>query len=288
MTDDTPPHSTTPPTKQPQPQQAAHRSGVAQRLLALLAAFDADHRELTLTALARRAELPAATAHRLIGQLTAWGALEQAESGAYRIGLRLWEVATLAPRSSGLRRAALPFMEDLYETTHENVQLAVRDGVDTLYIELFSGRSAVIVRTTVGSRWPLHATGVGLCLLAHADPALQEQVCAAPLTRFTRYTITDPARLRAVLAQVRRADAAVSDRQITEDAVSVAAPIRDAAGQVVAALSLVVPATANTAALVPVVRMAARGASRALGFATGAAVPPPDFHPVEDTLAPED
>jgi DNA-binding IclR family transcriptional regulator len=248
---------------------AASRPGVAQRLLALLAAFDADHRELTLTALARRADLPAATAHRLIGQLTAWGALEQSESGAYRIGLRLWEVATLAPRSSGLRRAALPFMEDLYETTHENVQLAVRDGLDTLYVELISGRSAVVVRTTVGSRWPLHATGVGLVLLAFAEPAVQERVFSAPLGRFTRYTITDPARLRATLAEVRRADAAVSDRQITDDAVSVAAPIRDAAGNVVAALSLVVPATANAAALVPAVRMAARGSSRALGYLGG-------------------
>jgi len=248
----------------------APRPGVAQRLLALLAAFDAEHRELTLTALARRAGLPAATAHRLVGQLTAWGALEQAESGGgYRIGLRLWEVATLAPRSSGLRRTALPFMEDLYETTHENVQLAVRDGCDTLYIELISGRSAVIVRTTVGSRWPLHATGVGLVLLAHAEPAVQDRVCAAPLARFTRHTITDPARLRAVLAEVRRADAAVSDRQITEDAVSVAAPIRDAGGRVVAALSLVVPATANPATLIPAVRMAARGTSRALGHPGG-------------------
>jgi DNA-binding IclR family transcriptional regulator len=256
---------------------APPRPGVAQRLLALLAAFDAEHRELTLTALARRAGLPAATAHRLIGQLTAWGALEQAESGGYRIGLRLWELGTLAPRSAGLRRAALPFMEDLYETTHENVQLAVRDGYDTLYIELISGRSAVIVRTTVGSRWPLHATGVGLCLLAHAEPAVQERVCAAPLARFTRYTITDPVRLRAALAEVRRADAAVSERQITEDAVSVAAPVRDADGRVVAALSLVVPAGAHPAALIPAVRMAARGASRSLGYAP--------FHPVEGPLA---
>ena len=264
------------------PGAAASRTGVAQRLLALLAAFDAEHRELTLTALARRADLPAATAHRLIGQLTAWGALEQAESGAYRIGLRLWEVATLAPRSSGLRRAALPFMEDLYETTHENVQLAVRDGLDTLYVELISGRSAVVVRTTVGSRWPLHATGVGLVLLAHADQGIQERVFAAPLERFTRHTITDPARLRAKLAEVRRADAAVSDRQITDDAVSVAAPIRDAAGHVVAALSLVVPAGANAAALVPAVRMAARGSSRALGY-LGAATPPASSAPSSST-----
>lgn len=263
------------------------RTGVAERLLALLAAFDADHRELSLAALARRAALPVATTHRLVGRLTAWGALEQAESGGYRIGLRLWEVATLAPRSSGLRRAALPFMEDLYETTHENVQLAVRDGFDTLYIELISGRSAVVVRTSVGSRWPLHATGVGLVLLAYADPQVQEQVCAAPLARFTGHTITDPARLRATLAEVRRADAAVSDRQITEDAVSVAAPIRDASGTVVAALSLVVPATANPVPLMPAVRMAARGSSRALGYAPGdsAAARTSVFHPVEGPLA---
>jgi DNA-binding IclR family transcriptional regulator len=123
---------------------AAHRTGVAQRLLAVLAAFDAEHRELSLTALARRAGLPPATAHRLIGQLTAWGALEQSESGGYRIGLRLWEVATLAPRSSGLRRAALPFMEDLYETTHENVQLAVRDGHDTLYMPAAANLAALV------------------------------------------------------------------------------------------------------------------------------------------------
>ena len=264
---------------------AAPRPGVAQRLLALLAAFDAEHRELTLTTLARRADLPPATAHRLVGQLTAWGALEQAESGGYRIGLRLWEVATLAPRSAGLRNAALPFMEDLYETTHENVQLAVRDGYDTLYIELISGRSAVIVRTTVGSRWPLHATGVGLVLLAHAEPAVQERVCSAPLGRFTPYTLTDPARLRAALAEVRRADAAVSDRQITDDAVSVAAPIRDASGRVVAALSLVVPATAHAAALIPAVRMAARGTSRALGHPGGPTPPAAPFHPVEGPLA---
>lgn len=270
------------------PRAPEPRPGVAERLLAVLAAFDAEHRELSLTALARRAGLPAATAHRLVGRLTEWGALEQSENGSYRIGLRLWEVATLAPRSAGLRRAALPFMEDLYETTHENVQLAVRDGYDTLYIELISGRSAVIVRTTVGSRWPLHATGVGLVLLANAEPAVQERVCAAPLARFTAHTIGDPARLRAVLAEVRRADAAVSERQITDDAVSVAAPIRDAGGRVVAALSLVVPATTPAAALVPVVRMAARGASRALGHGALPPANPPRpraFHPVEDGLA---
>lgn len=250
---------------------AAHRDPVADRLLRILEAFDEHHRELTLSAIAHRTALPLATAHRMVHRLAEWGALERGDGGAYHIGLRLWEVATLAPRSLGLRQAALPFMEDLYETTHENVQLAVLDGVDTLYIELISGRSAVVVRTRIGSRWPLHATGVGLVLLAHSDPDLQERVCAAPLRRFTEYTITDPARLRAVLAEVRRTGGATSDRQITDDAVSVAAPVRGADGHVAAAVSLVVPfADGNAHRLMPAVRLAARGISHALGW-SGAA-----------------
>ncbi|HEU5332051.1 MAG TPA: IclR family transcriptional regulator [Actinocrinis sp.] len=249
----------------------AQRDPVADRLLRILEAFDERHRELTLSAIAHRAGLPLATAHRMVHRLAAWGALERGDGGAYHIGLRLWEVATLAPRSLGLRQAALPFMEDLYETTHENVQLAVLDGVDTLYIELISGRSAVLVRTRIGSRWPLHATGVGLVLLAHSDPDLQERVCTAPLQRFTEYTITEPARLRAVLAEIRRTGGAMSDRQITDDAVSVAAPVRGADGRVAAAVSLVVPfADGNAHMLMPAVRLAARGISHALGW-SGAA-----------------
>lgn len=245
----------------------APRTPVAERLLEILSIFDQGHKELTLTAIAQRAELPMATAHRLVRRLAEWGALERGEDGAYRIGLRLWEVAILAPRGLGLRQAALPFMEDLYETTHENVQLAVLDGTETLYIELISGRSAVVVRTRIGARWPLHATGVGLVLLAHSDPDLQERVCEAPLQRFTDYTICDPATLRSVLADVRRTGAALSERQITDDAVSVAAPVRGVGGRVVAAVSLVVPyADGNAHTLVPAVRLAGRGISRALGW----------------------
>jgi DNA-binding IclR family transcriptional regulator len=245
----------------------APRTPVAERLLEILSIFDQGHKELTLTAIAQRAELPMATAHRLVRRLAEWGALERGDDGAYRIGLRLWEVATLAPRGLGLRQAALPFMEDLYETTHENVQLAVLDGSETLYIELISGRSAVVVRTRVGARWPLHATGVGLVLLAHSDPELQERVCEAPLQRFTDHTICDSTTLRSVLADVRRTGAALSERQITDDAVSVAAPVRGASGQVVAAVSLVVPyADGNAHTLIPAVRLAGRGISRALGW----------------------
>jgi len=239
----------------------------ADRLLAVLEAFDHRHPTLSLTEIAHRADLALATAHRLVATLTAWGALERDDSGGYHVGLRLYELAALAPRGIGLRQAAMPFLEDLYEATHENVHLAVRDGLEVVYIERLSGRSAVGVRSQVGARWPLHATGVGLALLAHGSPALQEQVCGQTLTAFTPFTVTDPERLRRMLADVRRAGCAVSDRQITDDALSVAAPVRGPRGDVVAAVSVVVPVLGSqTQALVPAVRVAARGISRTLGW----------------------
>ncbi|MFG2937557.1 IclR family transcriptional regulator [Streptomyces sp. NPDC048282] len=237
------------------------------RLLAVLAAFDHGHPALSLTDISRRAGLTLTTAHRLVGALTAWGALERDADGFYHVGLRLWELAALAPRGLALRQIALPYLEDLYESTHENVQLAVRDGAEVVYIEWLSGRSAVGVHIRVGARWPLHATGVGLALLAHETPGFQEDYCAGPLAAFTPYTLTDPARLRRSLAEVRRTGVAVSSRQVTDDALSVAAPVRGAAGQVAAAVSVVVPqADAQVPALVPAVRLAARGISRALGW----------------------
>ncbi|MFD7605731.1 IclR family transcriptional regulator [Streptomyces mirabilis] len=237
------------------------------RLLAVLAAFDHQHPALSLTGISRRSGLTLTTAHRLVGALTDWGALERDADGVYHVGLRLWEIAALAPRGLALRQIALPYLEDLYEATHENVQMAVRDGSEVVYIEWISGRSAVGVRIQVGARWPLHATGVGLALLAHGDSAFQEAYCSGPLAAFTSHTLTDGARLRRALAEVRRTGVAVSSRQVTDDALSVAAPVRGAGGAVVAAVSVVVPEhDAQVPALIPAVRLAARGISRALGW----------------------
>ncbi|MGX1273454.1 IclR family transcriptional regulator [Streptomyces phaeoluteigriseus] len=257
------------------------------RLLSVLAAFDHAHPALTLTDISRRAGLTLTTAHRLVTALTEWGALERDPSGAYHVGLRLWEIAALAPRGVALRQAALPYLEDLYEATHENVQLAVRDGSEVVYTEWLSGHSAVGVRIRVGARWPLHATGVGLVLLAHCPPDVQGAYCETPLQACTDHTLTDPARLRRVLAEVRRTGVAVSSRQVTEDALSVAAPVRGQDGAVVAAVSVVVPyADARVPVLVPAVRLAARGISRALGWT--ASPPAPWSSPASSRPSPDE
>lgn len=240
-------------------------------MLALLGAFDALSPELTLSELARRAELSLPTAHRRAAELVEWGALEKTPAGRYRIGLRLWEVASLSPRAPALREAALPFLEDLYVLTRQNVQLAVRDETELVFVERIAGRQAVPVLTRVGGRFHLHATGVGQVLLAFAPAQVQEQVLAGPLPRYAAGTITEAAALRRVLADVRKRGYAVSARAATDDATSVAAPIRDGSGDVVAAVSIVVQApTARPRELAQYVLTAALGISRVLG---GAASP---------------
>ncbi len=236
------------------------------KVLDVLGTFQADHAELTLSELSRRSGLPLTTTHRLVHELAKWGALERNADGRYHIGLHLWEIAALAPRGLGLREVALPYLEDLYEATHENVQLAVRDRLEVVYVERLTGRDSVRVLTRVGGRFALHATGVGLVLLAHAPAEVQEQVLNGTLERWTDETITSPRELRRVLADVRRRGYAVSDRQVTMDALSVGVPIRAAGDDVTAALSLVVHADgAQPSALAAPLTVAARGISRALG-----------------------
>ena len=257
------------------PQDAAVRTErperpgpVLDRALQIIGAFTPDRRALTLSDLARHAGLPVSTVHRMATRLVAWGALERDQAGRYTIGLRLWEIGSLAPRGLGLRERALPYLEDLSQVTRENVQLAVREGIELVFVERIAGSRAVPVLTRVGGRFALTATGVGLVLLAHAPAEVQEEVLARPITRYTALTMTDPHRIRAALAEARARGYAVSDRQVTMDALSVAVPIHDTQGEVIAALSLVVRhGTALPRTLAPLLRTSARAISRAISRA---------------------
>lgn len=240
--------------------------GLTRRSCDVLSAFSLDRTTMTLAEISRATDLPLTTTHRIVADLVDWGALERTGDGRLQIGLRLWQVASLAPRGLGLREVALPFMEDLFVATEDVVQLAVREGTEVVYVERLTGRRSVRVLTRVGDRFALHATGVGLVLLAHAPRDVQEQVLRAPLRAWTEHTVTDPARLRRILADVRKRGYAVSDRQVTADAVSVAVPVSGGGGEVVAALSLVVRhGDKNPESLAPALVTAAGGISRALG-----------------------
>jgi DNA-binding IclR family transcriptional regulator len=238
----------------------------AGRLLAVLDAFAPGRSLLTLSEISRRAGLSLTTAHRLAGELVNWGALERDADGRYRIGLHLLELAALAPRGLELRELAQPFLEDLFHSTQAHVHLAVRDGVEVVYVETLRARGAVAVLSRLGQRWPLPVTGTGLVLLAYSEPDLQERVLSAPLKRFSPKTVEDPRVIRRMLADVRRTGIAILEEQITMEAVAIAAPIRGPGDEVVAALGLVVHIDeCEPRALIPVITATARGISRALG-----------------------
>ncbi len=238
-------------------------ASVTSRALALIGAFDVRHRRLSLSELAERADLPVPTAHRLVAELVAWGALSRTRSGEYVVGRRLWDVGLLAPVNTGLRQLASPYLHDLYGATFATVHLAVRDGSQVLYLDRLSGHASVPVVSTIGSRLPMHATGVGKVLLAHAPAAVQADVLAH-LTRITPYTINQPGTLRRQLARVLKDDYATTVEEMSLGACSVAVPIR-ARADVVASLGIVVPSLKkDRAKLVTAMQVTARSIGRAL------------------------
>lgn len=244
---------------------AGDARSVASRLLGVLDAFDqGGDGILSLADVADRAGLPRSTAHRMLQELIEWGGVERVEHG-YRLGLKVWRLGTRHPGARTLRHVALPYLEDLLALTRQNVTLAVRDGLAALYLERLMARDSVLVLADTGRRLPLHATGVGLVLLAWGGAPLLDEVLAAGPQRFLPDTVVEPAAIRRRLATIRRAGIATTREEMTPGSASVAAPIRDGSGDVVAALSIIVPSDAPADVRWELaVRLAAAGISRAL------------------------
>jgi DNA-binding IclR family transcriptional regulator len=239
---------------------------VSSRVLEVLFAFRPGRSRLTLAELTRSTGLPYATVRRLVNELVAGGVLEREPDG-YVIGVRLWQLGTLAPRTVPLRTAALPFMEDLRTAVREHVQLAVLEGREAVVVERLSSPQAIKVISHVGGRLPLHSSGVGKVLLAHTEPEVVDRYIAGGLDRRTAHTITDPDRLRQVLAECRESGVATVHEETSPGADSVATRIMDAEGRVIAALSVVVrTGTANPRSIKATVLTSGLGISRRLGW----------------------
>jgi DNA-binding IclR family transcriptional regulator len=211
-----------------------------ERGVQVLQAFRPRGGPLTLPALVERTGLPKPTVHRLAEALVELGLLERLRVG-YRPGLGLFELGELVPAKADLRETALPFMQDLYEATHETVHLGIRDGLDVLYAEKIRGHGGVDVPSRVGGRLPLSSTGVGKALLAHAEPGVVQEVLSRPLRRLTGHSITDPADLADQLAEIRQTGLAYDCEEAAPGVGCIAAPVL-VQRKAVAALSLTLPA----------------------------------------------
>ncbi|WP_206641368.1 IclR family transcriptional regulator [Nonomuraea polychroma] len=239
---------------------------VSSRLLDVLFAFRPGHSRLTLADLTRRTGMPHATVRRLALHLVEAGALDRAPDGGFTVGVRMWQLGALAPLAVPLRTVALPFMDDLHTTLRQHVQLAVLEGAEAVIVERLSAADAVGVISRVGGSLPLHSSGVGKVLLAHADAGLLDRVIEQGMTRYTPRTITEPARLKDTLEECRRTGVAVVREETTPGVDSVATRIIDADGEVVAALSVVVRSgSVDLRTVIPAVVTSGLGVSRRLG-----------------------
>jgi DNA-binding IclR family transcriptional regulator len=234
------------------------------RAVRILDSFRPDEPVLSVSEIARRADLHIATASRIVAELVSHGLLARGPDRAIRIGMRMWELAARASPTLSLREAAMPFLEDVHAVVGHHAQLGVLDGDDVLFVERLSARDAVINFSRIAGRLPLHISSSGLVLLAYGPPELQERTLRRPLTRYTADTITRSDELRAALAEIRRQGFALLPGHVHEDATGVAVPVRNALQEVVAALSVIVPNDGRAIAQVPVLLAAARGVTRTL------------------------
>ncbi len=222
-----------------------------------------------LAALADQARCTRTAGFRLLRTLEARGfAIQDEARGMWRLGARWGVLGRAAAEQGALEATAMPFLAALGKTAGENVYLRVRDGLESETIAIYQADPGLRIYSDVGKRQPLHA-GSSRMLLAHAPEAVQTQVLAQRLPRFTPATRTDAAWIAADLQRIRTRGYLLTTDEVVAGAATVACPVRDASGQVVAVLSVSAPTMRmrppRPRALLPMVLDAALRLSRALG-----------------------
>lgn len=211
-------------TRGPTSDRTGDRRSVVARVFQILDAFAEEDSELPAAELVRRTRLPKSTVHRLTNDLVDHGLLVK-RPGGVALGRHLFELGCLVPPFRRLRQVALPYMEDLYEATHEIVHLAVLDGGDVLYLVKIAGHNQVPLPTRDGARLPGHATALGKAILAKAPRAVVAEVLGRQLVALTVNTIVRPGVLRQQLTEAARVGVAFDREESFLGVACVAAPV---------------------------------------------------------------
>ncbi|WP_419753639.1 IclR family transcriptional regulator [Geodermatophilus sp. CPCC 206100] len=229
-------------TSPPPDQPPVDLRTVLGKVVAVLFAFRADDHGVSLAELARRTGMPKGTLHRVVGDLVQVRLLDKADAG-YRLSGQVFQLGMRASVERGLLEVATPFMEDLYERTHETVHLGVLDEASVVYVAKIGGHRQATSPSRIGGRMPLHCTAIGKALLAHSPPELLARVVETGLARRTPRTVTAPGLLRRQLDRVAETGVAYEYEESAVGIVCVAAPVLDAVERPVAAISVTGPAT---------------------------------------------
>ena len=258
-----------PPELKPAPDPRRRLSSVTAALR-LLKEFSAEEPEFGITALSKRMGLAKSTVHRLAKTLMSEGFLEQNQSDErYRLGLTLFALGTLVRLRMDVSRQALPHLDVLREQTNETVHLAVLEHADIMYLYNLESAQAIRTRSYLGMRKPAFCTSEGRAILAFSPPPLISRALHEPLqARTPKTTVAVPALLK-LLAAVRDKGYALDDEESEVGMRGIAAPIRDASGQVVAAVGIAGPvqrlSKSNLRNFIPLAIQTAQAISTRLG-----------------------
>ena len=227
-----------PRAKRPEPQRLSSVS-TAMRLLKT---FSEGEVEIGVTSLAKRLGVAKSTVYRLASTLVAEGLLEQnKENDKYRLGVALFQLGALVRQRMNVSSEGRPYIFALREATNETVHLAILDRQDIMYVYNLESNQAIRMRADLGSRKPAFCSSEGRAMLAFQDDETIAAALDAPLTRRTPKTVIDARKLRKIFAEVREQGYAYEDEQCELGMRSIAAPIRDAEGHVVAAVGIAGP-----------------------------------------------
>ena len=208
------------------------------RGLRVIAAFDRDNDEMTLTEVARRSDMTRAAARRYLLTLCELGYV--AGDGKYfRLTPRVLQLGFAFLTSMHLWERAQPFMEQLTEQVNESCSISVLEGDDIVYVARVPTKRIMSVALGIGTRLPTYCTSVGRVLLADLRPAeLDIYFGRAQFAPLTPHTGIDPAVLRGIVAEVRQTGFALVDQELEIGLRSIAVPIRNRAGRVLAAMNV--------------------------------------------------
>lgn len=238
---------------------APTRRSSVERVHRLLSSFDYEHKRLSLSDLSRRTGLPLSTTHRMVTELLELGMLERDQHNLLCIGVDVWKLGLLTPKTYGIQRVALPFMQDLYATTGLPIHLGIPEGDKVTVVESLRPRAPGRERPRIGQRDPLHSCAVGMALLAFSDTNLQEAYLAKMSLDLNNGP--EPQTVRRDLAQTRANGYAVNSIK-TAPNIALGAPVLNRAGQPISAVSLVVLEGTATPPYGHLIRNTARAVQR--------------------------
>ncbi|MGW0003665.1 IclR family transcriptional regulator [Nocardia grenadensis] len=244
-----------------QPDAAESRRSVLGRAFDILECFTDEKPEQTIGSLCAQTGLPPATVHRMLANLTEWGAVERAARGRYRLGMRLWRLGWGVPGARALKDIARPHLVDLHTSTREVVALGSRDGDRVVLADIIAGNAAVRAR-----RLPRHLDLVGSAPGAVFVAYMPAEDTAKPAGSGSRGTgHGEDFRFRQELAEIRRTGVAVTRGTERESLCWIASPIFGGRGDVRATVCVAVPESRlNVSSLGRAAAEAARAVSRGL------------------------